>query len=88
MEPYLPSPKGEAAPYINVPPGETITITLVGTEPLGEDANLIKQIYATNLLKCQIIGFTTVGSDVRSEAATFGQAISEPDRKQLLEALE
>jgi hypothetical protein len=73
VQPFL--PETSASSYINIPPGEIREVNLVGTDPLGEDAENIKRIHETKLLTCRVTGISTLNDPITSDPVDFSQEI-------------
>jgi len=77
-------PETSSSSYINIPPGELRTVTLVGIDPLGSDADTIRRIHADQLLTCQVVGITSSGKEVWSDPAQFSAEIFKDEKEGLL----
>lgn len=82
VERYLPEPQDSY--YLNIPPGGSIELTLVGIEPLRELASDINKIHLTKLLKVQVLGISTDGKKIWSNQVTFSETIPEEEKNGLI----
>ncbi len=79
-------PESSPTPPYSIEPGKSVTLKLLGLNPLGQDAKKISDIYTSGLLRCKVVAFTSSGASIESPISSFGSRIN-PDDLARVEAL-
>ena len=78
---FLPKTRGQA--YLTVPSGESINITLVGVDPLGEATSELLSLQESGLLSAEVAGVLFDGDPIWSEPTPFSLDVTDSQRQTL-----